>query len=61
MKVMATSMQDLERIAGQVGTLGAVTTSVVYSTPLPPRPLLPPTPGTGHPAPGTRHLADSAG
>ena len=45
MKVMATSMQDLERISGQVGALGSVTTSVVYSTPLPPRPLLPPAPG----------------
>jgi Lrp/AsnC family transcriptional regulator, leucine-responsive regulatory protein len=54
MKVMATSMQDLERTSGQVGTLGGVTTSVVYSTPLPPRPLLPPAP-----APGTRHPADS--
>ncbi len=42
MKVVATSMQDLERVSGRIGTLGSVTTSVVYSSPLPPRPLLPP-------------------
>jgi Lrp/AsnC family leucine-responsive transcriptional regulator len=42
MKVVATSMQHLERVSGRVGSLGSVTTSVVYSSPLPPRPLLPP-------------------
>jgi Lrp/AsnC family leucine-responsive transcriptional regulator len=42
MKVVATSMKHLEQISGTVGTLGSVTTSVVYSSPLPPRPLLPP-------------------
>lgn len=43
MKVVATSMKHLEQISGKVGTLGNVTTSVVYSSPLPARPLLPPT------------------
>lgn len=43
MKVVATSMKHLEQVSGRVGTLGSVTTSVVYSSPLPPRPLLPPT------------------
>lgn len=42
MKVVATSMGHLERVSGRIGTLGSVTTSVVYSSPLPPRPLLPP-------------------
>ena len=42
MKVVATSMKHLEQISGRVGTLGSVTTSVVYSSPLPARPLLPP-------------------
>lgn len=43
MKVVATSMKHLEQISGKIGTLGNVTTSVAYSSPLPPRPLLPPT------------------
>lgn len=43
MKVVATSMRDLERVSGRVGSLGNVTTSVVYSSPLPLRPMLPPT------------------
>ncbi|GHF38792.1 Lrp/AsnC family transcriptional regulator [Streptomyces morookaense] len=34
LKVVARSMRDLERTAGRIGTLGAVTTSVVYSSPL---------------------------
>ena len=42
MKVVATDMKHLERVSGMVGTLGSVTTNVVYSSPLPPRPLLPP-------------------
>lgn len=42
MKVVATNMKHLEQISGRVGTLGSVTTNVVYSSPLPPRPLLPP-------------------
>jgi Lrp/AsnC family leucine-responsive transcriptional regulator len=42
MKVVATDMKHLEQISGRIGTLGSVTTSVVYSSPLPPRPLLPP-------------------
>lgn len=43
MKVVATSMKHLEQISGKIGSLGSVTTSVVYSSALPPRPLLPPT------------------
>ncbi|MBI5337939.1 MAG: Lrp/AsnC family transcriptional regulator [Mycolicibacterium rufum] len=42
MKVVATDMKHLERLSGRIGTLGSVTTSVVYSSPLPSRPLLPP-------------------
>lgn len=42
MKVVATNMKHLEQISGKAGTLGSVTTSVVYSSPLPRRPLLPP-------------------
>jgi|SRR6218665_227450 len=42
MKVVATSMKHLEQVSGKIGALGSVTTSVVYSSPLPPRPLLPP-------------------
>lgn len=42
MKVVATSMGHLEQVSGRIGQLGSVTTSVVYSSPLPPRPLLPP-------------------
>ncbi|RAF00906.1 Lrp/AsnC family transcriptional regulator, partial [Burkholderia multivorans] len=42
MKVVATDMRHLEQVSGRIGTLGSVTTSVVYSSPLPPRPLLPP-------------------
>ena len=42
MKVVATDMKHLEQISGRIGGLGSVTTSVVYSSALPPRPLLPP-------------------
>lgn len=42
MKVVATNMRHLEQVSGRVGALGSVTTSVVYSSPLPSRPLLPP-------------------
>lgn len=34
-KVAARSMNHLEKISGRIGTLGSVTTSVVYSSPLP--------------------------
>lgn len=37
LKVAARSMKHLEEISGKVGTLGSVTTSVVYSSPLPRR------------------------
>ncbi|OZB82635.1 Lrp/AsnC family transcriptional regulator [Microbacterium sp. 13-71-7] len=42
MKVVTTSMKHLEQVSGRIGALGSVTTSVVYSSPLPARPLLPP-------------------
>lgn len=41
MKVVATTMGHLEQVSGRIGTLGSVTTSVVYSSTMPPRPLLP--------------------
>ena len=37
LKVVATSMGHLERVAGTVGTLGSVTTSIAYSSPFPAR------------------------
>ncbi|MFJ9823752.1 Lrp/AsnC family transcriptional regulator [Streptomyces sp. NPDC101160] len=37
LKVAARSMRHLEEISGKVGALGSVTTSVVYSSPLPRR------------------------
>ncbi|MEU7161812.1 Lrp/AsnC family transcriptional regulator [Streptomyces chrestomyceticus] len=39
LKVAARSMKHLEEVAGRIGVLGAVTTSVVYSSPLPRRPI----------------------
>ncbi|MFD0367008.1 Lrp/AsnC family transcriptional regulator [Streptomyces sp. NPDC127114] len=39
LKVAARSMRHLEEISGKVGALGSVTTSVVYSSPLPRRPI----------------------
>ncbi|MFB7863202.1 MULTISPECIES: Lrp/AsnC family transcriptional regulator [unclassified Streptomyces] len=39
LKVAARSMKHLEEISGKVGALGSVTTSVVYSSPLPRRPI----------------------
>jgi Lrp/AsnC family leucine-responsive transcriptional regulator len=38
-KVVATSMRHLEQVTGRIGALGSVTTSVVYSSPLPRRAL----------------------
>ncbi|WP_460072450.1 Lrp/AsnC family transcriptional regulator [Streptomyces sp. YKOK-I1] len=38
-KVAARSMRHLEETTGRIGTLGSVTTSVVYSSPLPRRPV----------------------
>ncbi|WP_269856063.1 Lrp/AsnC family transcriptional regulator [Streptomyces sp. RPT161] len=40
-KVLARGMRDLERITGRLATLGSITTSVVYSSPLPTRPITP--------------------
>ncbi|MFC5802869.1 Lrp/AsnC family transcriptional regulator [Streptomyces formicae] len=37
LKVAARSMSHLEEVSGRIGTLGSVTTSVVYSSPLPRR------------------------
>lgn len=39
LKVTARSMPHLEEITGRIGTLGSVTTNVVYSSPLPRRSL----------------------
>ncbi|MGQ9351911.1 Lrp/AsnC family transcriptional regulator [Mycolicibacterium gilvum] len=41
LKVLARSMSDLERLTGRLATLGAVTTNVVYSSPLTRRRLEP--------------------
>ncbi|MET9293235.1 Lrp/AsnC family transcriptional regulator [Streptomyces sp. NPDC003077] len=38
-KVAARSMKHLEEVSGRIGALGSVTTSVVYSSPLPRRPI----------------------
>ncbi|MEV6651683.1 Lrp/AsnC family transcriptional regulator [Streptomyces sp. NPDC051219] len=38
-KVAARSMRHLEEVSGRIASLGSVTTSVVYSSPLPRRPL----------------------
>ncbi|MFE4417287.1 Lrp/AsnC family transcriptional regulator [Streptomyces sp. NPDC056817] len=38
-KVAARSMRHLEEVSGRIGSLGSVTTSVVYSSPLPRRPV----------------------
>ena len=40
-KVLARSMRDLERITGRLATLGGITTSVVYSSPMPSRHITP--------------------
>lgn len=40
-KVLALSMVDLERITGRLAGLGSITTSVVYSSPLPSRSISP--------------------
>ena len=39
LKVVARSMRHLEEVNGRIAGLGAVTTSVVYSSPLPARPI----------------------
>ncbi|MBS1693365.1 MAG: Lrp/AsnC family transcriptional regulator [Actinobacteria bacterium] len=41
MKVLARSMPDLERVTGKIAALGAITTSVTYSSPLARRPIAP--------------------
>ena len=47
LKVAASSMSHLEWITGRLASLGAITTSVVYSTPLETRPIEPPGDPTG--------------
>lgn len=42
LKLLARSMTDLERLAGKIAGLGSITTSVVYSSPLARRALVPP-------------------
>ncbi|XVV13737.1 Lrp/AsnC family transcriptional regulator [Actinoplanes sp. CA-131856] len=39
LKVLTRSMRHLEEVTGRIAGLGAVTTSVVYSSPLPARPI----------------------
>ena len=39
--VRARSIRHLEEVTGRIGGLGGVTTSVVYSSPLPRRSVLP--------------------
>jgi Lrp/AsnC family transcriptional regulator, leucine-responsive regulatory protein len=51
--VRARSMRHLEEVTGRIGGLGGVTTSVVYSSPLPRRSVLP--------ALGVRAARDPAG
>lgn len=41
LKVLASSMRHLEHTTGRIATLGAITTNVVYSTPLAARPVIP--------------------
>jgi Lrp/AsnC family transcriptional regulator, leucine-responsive regulatory protein len=41
LKLLARSMSDLERLAGKIAGLGSITTSVVYSSPLAHRGLVP--------------------
>ena len=41
LKLLARSMTDLERLAGKLAGLGSITTSVVYSSPLARRELMP--------------------
>ena len=44
LKVLARSMRHLEEVTGRIAGLGPVTTSVVYSSPLPTRAIADPTP-----------------
>ena len=46
LKLLARSMTDLERLAGKTAGLGSITTSVVYSSPLPCRELVPSSSGS---------------
>jgi Lrp/AsnC family transcriptional regulator, leucine-responsive regulatory protein len=57
LKVVARSMRHLEEITGRIAALGAITTSVVYSTPLARRDLTPALLGLEPPPPGDRASA----
>lgn len=57
LKVAARSMRHLETITGRLATLGAVTTTVVYSSPLPGRDV---TAGAALPRPETPVAASHA-
>ena len=46
LKLLARSMTDLERLAGKIAALGSITTSVVYSSPLARRELVPSSSGS---------------
>ena len=60
LKVLARSMRHLEEVTGRISGLGAVTTSVVYSSPLPGRAVLPPPPPPAAP-PVSRPVEGSNG
>ncbi|MGD9485701.1 Lrp/AsnC family transcriptional regulator [Streptomyces sp. TRM70308] len=51
LKVSVRSMRHLEETTGRIAGLGAVTTSVVYSSPLEGRPVTPPDPAPAAPTP----------
>ena len=46
LKLLARSMTDLERLTGKIAGLGSITTSVVYSSPLARRELVPSSAGS---------------
>jgi Lrp/AsnC family transcriptional regulator, leucine-responsive regulatory protein len=54
LKVLARSMRHLEEVAGRIAGLGQVTTSVVYSSPLPRRGIAAPGVGDRHGGRGSR-------
>jgi Lrp/AsnC family leucine-responsive transcriptional regulator len=54
LKVAARSMLHLESVSGRLAALGAITTSVVYSSPLPGREISPSAAGSADAAAGRR-------
>jgi Lrp/AsnC family leucine-responsive transcriptional regulator len=61
LKVVARSMRHLEEITGRIAGLGSVTTSVVYSSPMPRRDLAVDAPVGGSPTATTRSRARAQG